>query len=285
VRIEEVGAAGRAQAGDLDVGLGHAGVDEHELVGPPEVEVAPVLVDRRAKAARRGHIGFDQHFFGVIRPFHLDRHDDFVADFVTARADGRTDAGKEVLGLRAEGFLHLTDGLARNPRDGAAPAGVRDADRARDRVVEKDGGAVGGENDERSLRAVGDQRIGVVESAAFVTRRHVRDVRLMYLLPKYEMVRLFSDDIGGALAVFTHAVGFIPGLAAEIERRVRAGAHAAVPRGNNGVQAWVRVVMLEREKPNAVSFALDQFNHLPYRVRNALSWNLCRPSTPTGVLR
>jgi hypothetical protein len=89
-----------------------------------------------------------------------ERIHDFVPDLTAAHTQTRPDGGHEILGPAAEIGFETSDGVPRDRRDGAAPAGVyRRHDRLTS-VCDKYWGAISDANGNRHIRIVCDDRVG-----------------------------------------------------------------------------------------------------------------------------
>jgi hypothetical protein len=89
-----------------------------------------------------------------------ERIHDFVPDLTAAHTQTWADGGHEILGPAAEIELETGDGVPRDRRDGAAPAGVY---RRHDRLTsvrDEYWGAISDTNGNRHIRIVRDDRVG-----------------------------------------------------------------------------------------------------------------------------
>ena len=79
-----------------------------------------------------------------------------------ALADARTDGGAQCVGIGAVAAHHRHGGLERDAARRTAPAGVHRTDRTRSRVVERDDATVRPVGEQRQVRHVRDEPVGVV---------------------------------------------------------------------------------------------------------------------------
>ena len=77
----------------------------------------------------------------------------FGADFVAARADGRTDCSEKIRRVAGKFEVHGTDGFLGDASERAAPASMNGGDGSFLGIDEKDGDAIGGLNGEEKAGA------------------------------------------------------------------------------------------------------------------------------------
>lgn len=172
------------------------------------------------------------HARGDLVP-HRRRH------LVTPPADGRPGTGGDPGDLRAEPD-HGLDRGRHDTGDQPRPARVRRGGDTGLRVGEQDGRAVGGQHGEREAAARGDHGVdggnpGVAPGS--VDHGHVAAVHLVH---PDDPRRIEPPGTRGALPVGENGGGVVADRAAEIELRVRGGAHSAPPVGEGEMSAAPR---------------------------------------------
>jgi len=156
----------------------------------------------------------------------------------------RRHGGHEVGGPAAEEALQ---GLHRAPGDaaqGAAPAGVGEADGAPGRVGQGHERAVGRKGREHEAGRVGDQRIGVGQGGGEVARAPAAmDLGgpghgvAEHLGAGDHRVEVHAQGGADAAAVFEHGAGVVAHVEAQVEALEWPAAHAAGPCGDGMDQA------------------------------------------------
>ena len=134
---EVAGVLRGVDGGDFDLRRRHALLHQLRGVGLPQVEVGVGVraVGEAEEAIRAGQFGLG----------HLEN---FVAHFVTGRANAGTDSRHHIRRFCAVGGLHRPQGRRSRAVDGSPPAGVTDPQRVAFAVIEENGGAVGKDEEE-----------------------------------------------------------------------------------------------------------------------------------------
>ena len=172
VREQQVRPAGRAQVRNPDILLAHSGLQQLPPVRLDQVQVGgsrwfPVarraLVHEQQRIlppcwVRRIHL-FEQ-FSGIckLRPKLVPQ---VFADLVTAAVNPRANRRLEVRGIAAELPPEFAHALLDNPRQRAAPAGVKRAHRAPHGIGQQHRKAIGNPHRQHDSRPVGDQPISL----------------------------------------------------------------------------------------------------------------------------
>ena len=188
---EEVAVAGGwgvegagGEIGDVDLGGGHACLEQEEPVGRPQVEQPAVRGVVRAEESRRGRAEGAGH--GLV---------DVGTDLVAGGRGGGADSGDDLRWAGTEG-LHRGQRRGGNAGHGAAPPGVHAGQHAGHRVVQHDRHAVRGQDGEHDTGRPSDERVdvwyGVIErerAAPGVRFAHDPHAGPVHLAGEHEILR------------------------------------------------------------------------------------------------
>ena len=160
-----------------------------------------------------------------------------VVRLKAAGADGGADGRAKLGGFRTEG-AHGIHGVTENVGGRAAPAAVHRADGAVFFVPEQHGHAVGGEAEEGqapfrrddAVRLIGDR----AQAGVLIRLCYDAHVVFMYLVGYARVVFPHAEQGADPAVVFTHGLGIVPPVGAEIEGCKLPCAHAAET-GGKGV--------------------------------------------------
>jgi len=151
VAEEKVGAAGGAESAGENILRAQPGGEELRAVGLGQIEVN---ISRRWLVARRRHVEPLQRIgliaaarfikiIGGIGELCAELGNEVRADFVAARADGRSDSGDEICGLAAKFQTHPAYSFFGDARERPLPTRMNGGDGAFLEINEKDGNAIG----------------------------------------------------------------------------------------------------------------------------------------------
>ena len=155
--------AGSAEVAVVNILGAETGGQELRAVGFAEIEVDVFgrrLVAGRLHVEPLERVGFFAgagfiEIIGGIGKLRSEFGDKLGGDFVTARADGRTNGGEKIRGLAAEFELHAADGFLRDAGKSATPSGMDGGDSAFFGIDQKNGNAIGGLNGEEDAGTIG----------------------------------------------------------------------------------------------------------------------------------
>ena len=167
---EQVGVAGRAWGGGVDVLRGDAGIDDLPPVGFHQVEEdsdRQLAVSGCARGQEKhriflpdgiGLIHFVEELIG-IGELHAELVADFLADLVAATLHARADGSDKVPRIAAEVTPHLANTFFDYALDGPAPASVKNSDGAILLVHDDHGQTIGRLHGEEESGGIGDQSV------------------------------------------------------------------------------------------------------------------------------
>jgi len=154
----------------------------------------------------------------------------FGPDLITTGADTGAEASYDVSGATAVGFRHGRDRLHSNPRDGAPPAGVGQANGSPDGIVEQNGQAIGKAEHEGHAGSIGDQNVGDREHSAAILRPHQGHLTSVDLLGDGDVSSRDAQGLADEAVVGLYRFTVITDEEAHVERIIRRMAHPTQPR-------------------------------------------------------
>src|SRR3990172_6540779 len=156
-------------------------------------------------------------FIGGVAKGLTNLLDDLRSHRVVLTANGRADAGFDILGLGTIAILHRLDRNSRRLADGPQPSRMSQSDHPPDGVEEKDRHAIGKAHEKGYFRCVADQDVGSYAILLPAWRIGEYDGRGMGLPHIVRSGRIPLNGFEAPLDVRTHPGLVIANRAADVE--------------------------------------------------------------------
>ena len=190
---------------------------------------------------------------------------DVGAHLVAAGADGRSDTGLDILGPAPHLPRHDAEACLDHAGHDAAPSGVSHSGHVLPGIAQEDRGAVAESHQERYLRGIGDQRVGLGSNSAAVLRADDVNCRAMHLPGTDHIGRLPAQRAQGSAVILIYSFLVVAYCVTQVERGIGPSAHAPDAGEDRVKKALDSVQTLELVVHDAVT--VDSFHRstgLPY---------------------